>query len=129
VALHGAVRGTIDLDLVLALDRENYQAAESALLGLGFQARLPVSAGEVFDQRSDLILERNLVAWSFIDPRDPSRIVDILIVWNEATVPTVEKTMKGQLIPVLVKDRLIDMKRRSGRPQDLADIQALEQLP
>jgi hypothetical protein len=30
VALHGAVMGAIDLDLVLALDRDNYRAAEAA---------------------------------------------------------------------------------------------------
>ena len=129
VALHGAVRGTIDLDLVLALDRENYEAAEAALLSLGFVARLPVQAHEIFDNRRDYIDQRNLVAWSFVDPRDPSRLVDIIITWEEPHVPTVDKMLTGEAIPVLSKDRLIEMKRRSGRPQDWADIRALEHLP
>ena len=31
VALHGALRGTIDIDLVLKLEKENFKKAETAL--------------------------------------------------------------------------------------------------
>ncbi|MEM9113978.1 MAG: hypothetical protein AAGD10_10510 [Myxococcota bacterium] len=61
------MRGTIDLDAVLALDRLNYEAAEAALTSLGFVGRLPVTAGEIFANRDDYIENRNLIAWSFID--------------------------------------------------------------
>src|SRR6267142_396688 len=49
VALHGAVRGTVDVDIILRLSRSSFLAAESALRTLGLAPRLPVSAGEVFD--------------------------------------------------------------------------------
>ena len=47
VALHGAVRGTVDVDIVLRLTRSHFLAAESALKGLGLAPRLPVSAAEL----------------------------------------------------------------------------------
>lgn len=129
VALHGAVRGTLDLDLVLALDLANYEAAERALTSMGFVARLPLSARDVFENRKDYVENRNLIAWSFIDPKDPSRIVDVLLVWEDLTVPTLDKFLNGEPIPVLSKQHLIEMKRKSGRPQDKADVRALESLP
>jgi hypothetical protein len=79
VALHGAVRGTVDLDLVLRLRRKDFVAAAEALAGLGLQPKLPVTAGEVFDFREDYIARRNLVAWSFWNPTDPSEMVDVVI--------------------------------------------------
>ncbi|MEM9695068.1 MAG: hypothetical protein AAGA56_21175 [Myxococcota bacterium] len=129
VALHGAVRGTVDLDIVLALDRTNYERAEAVLLSLGFIGRLPVRAGDVFDNRKDYINNRNLIAWSFVDPSDPSRLVDILIIWEEDSVPTVDKGIGSTTVRVLAKEQLIEMKRASGRPQDVEDVRALEQLP
>jgi hypothetical protein len=39
VVLHGHLRFTADLDLVLALDRDNVLAALAALQGLGFRPR------------------------------------------------------------------------------------------
>ncbi len=36
VALHGAIRGTVDIDIVIATTLESYQKAEAALLSLGF---------------------------------------------------------------------------------------------
>lgn len=128
VALHGAVRGTVDLDLVLELDRANYEAAEAALLSLGFQARLPLRASDVFDQRLDHIRHRNLLAWSFVDPKDPSRLVDILIAYEAVPLSTIVKTIGGVRVQVLDKRELIAMKTASGRPQDLEDVRALEHL-
>ena len=79
VALHGAVRGTVDLDLVLALSRGNFTAAEASLNGMGLESRLPLKAEEVFDFREEYIRNRNLIAWSFVNPADPTEIVDIIL--------------------------------------------------
>lgn len=129
VALHGAVRGTVDLDLVLAHSRKNYVATEAALMRLGFQPRLPVDGGQVFDFRQEYIDMRNLVAWSFYDPRDASRLVDVIITFARKRLPTVAVDVEGQTVQLLAKSALLEMKRQSGRPQDLEDIRALESLP
>lgn len=128
VALHGAVRGTVDVDIILRLFRRHFIAAESALKGLGLMPRLPVSGAEVFDFREEYIRNRHLVAWSFSNPRDPSQIVDIIITHDLAKLK-IKKIRSGEwTLPVLAVPDLIAMKKASGRPQDLEDIRALEGL-
>lgn len=129
VALHGAVRGTVDVDVILAWDARSLRAAEAALAGIGLKSRLPVTADEVFRFRDEYIRNRNLIAWNFYNPRDLSEQLDIVIATDlkGKKVESIE-TADGPL-RVLSRKDLIAMKRASGRPQDLADIAALEQLP
>jgi len=128
VALHGAVRGTVDVDIVLRLARGHFLAAESALKGLGLMPRLPVSGAEVFDFREEYIKNRNLIAWSFFNPRDSSQIVDIIITHDLSKLKIKNIRSGERTLPVLALPDLIAMKKASGRPQDLEDIRALEAL-
>ncbi len=128
VALHGAVRGTVDIDIVLALTLDNYEKCEKALKSIGMQPKLPVSAKDVFHFRTEYISKRNLKAWSFYDPKDPSRMVDIIITYTKKKIPIKTVHVEGNKIPVLAKNELIKMKRLSGRPQDMEDIKALEKI-
>lgn len=129
VALHGAVRGTVDVDLVLAVSEDNFSAAEKALETLGLRPRLPVTAADVFQFRDEYIHNRNMIAWSFVNHQNPAEIVDVIITHDLKTMKTKRISSGGQDLPVLAIDDLIRMKRASGRPQDLEDIKALEQLP
>lgn len=125
VSLHGAVRGTLDLDLVLALSRGNFTAAESALNSMGLQSRLPLKAQEVFDFREEYIRNRNLIAWSFVNPANPAEIVDIILTEDLESM-RVDVIPAGRLrLPVVAVGDLIRMKEKSGRPQDLEDVKAL----
>jgi hypothetical protein len=128
VALHGAVRGTVDVDVILAWNSRSLEAAECALKSLGLVSRLPISAAEVFRFRDEYIRNRNLIAWNFYNPKDLSEQLDIVITADlkGKKVSTV-KTPDGP-IRVLGREDLIVMKRASGRPQDLEDAAALERL-
>ncbi len=128
VNLHGAVRGTIDVDLILRFSKSDFLAAENALKGLGLSPRLPVNAGQVFDFREDYITNRNLVAWSFYNPSNPAEIVDIIITHDLAKMKVEKVKLGAQTIPVISRKDLIAMKKQSARPQDLEDIKALEHL-
>ena len=128
VALHGAVRGTMDLDLVIENNLKSYVLAEKALKELGFDSRLPVDGETVFHFREEYIKNRNLVAWSFYNPGDPSEIVDIVITHDLSKSKRKKISLDTMKIYVLSKPDLIAMKKESGRPQDLADAQALEML-
>ena len=128
VALHGAVRGTVDLDLILRLRRKDFIAAAEALAGLGLKPKLPVTAGEVFDFRKEYIARRNLVAWSFWNPTDPSEMVDVVITHDLAKMDVVTLRLGGEGVPVVSRKDLIAMKKESARPQDLEDVKALESL-
>ena len=128
VALHGAVRGTLDIDLVLALSRGNFTAAESALNRMGLESRLPLKAEEVFDFREEYIRNRNLIAWSFVNPADPTEIVDIILT-EDLDSTQVDRVPLGRLrLPVVAVADLIRMKEKSGRPQDLEDVNALRRI-
>ena len=128
VALHGAVRGTLDVDLVLSLSRRNFTAAEAALNGMGLRSRLPLKAEEVFDFREEYIRNRNLIAWSFVNPADPTELVDIILTEDLGTMQVDMIPVGGLRLPVVAVADLIRMKEMSGRAQDLEDIQALRDI-
>ena len=52
VALHGAVRGTVDIDVAIAWNRKSLAGAEKTLNELGLVSRLPVTAIDVFNYRT-----------------------------------------------------------------------------
>lgn len=128
VALHGAVRGTVDVDVIIAWDSRSLATAEKALQSLGLVSRLPITASEVFRFRDEYVRNRNLIAWNFYNPKDLSEQLDIVITADlkGKKVSTV-KTPDGPLRVLSLPD-LIAMKRASGRPQDLEDVAALERL-
>ena len=128
VALHGAVRGTIDLDCITILSLTNFQKIERALNELGFQSKLPVSATEVFKVREEYIQNRNLIAWSFYNSKKPAEIVDIIITEDLKGLKTITKRIQGEQIKILAIKDLIAMKKKSNRAQDKIDIKALETL-
>ena len=128
VALHGAVRGTVDIDLVLRWDLRNLESAEAALASLGLVSRLPVTAESIYRFRDEYIRNRNLIAWNFYNPQDLTEQVDIVISEDLKGKRTISMQTRAGTIRVLSRKDLIAMKRASGRPQDLADVDALEKL-
>ena len=128
VALHGAVRGTIDIDLVLHWTRKTLQQAEKALNDIGLESRLPIGAEDVYAFRNEYVENRNLIAWNFHNPDDPLEQVDIVINYDLSGKRTRRFELPSGPVEVLSKRDLIAMKRASGRPQDLEDVRALERL-
>lgn len=128
VALHGAIRGTVDIDLVINIEKAQFLAAEKALSDIGLHPRLPVTAAEVYDFREEYIRNKNLKAWSFYNPGNPLETVDILITQDLKTINTITKKVGRQNIKIASIPDLIKMKKQAGRPQDLEDIKALEKL-
>ena len=128
VALHGAPRGTLDVDIALVWSLENLQAAENTLKALGLQSQLPIQAEMIYQFRDEYIQNRNLVAWNFVDPGNPARQVDIIIIYKLTSGLVMTLKTKHGSVKLLKKDALIQMKRESDRPQDREDIKALEQL-
>jgi hypothetical protein len=128
VALHGAVRGTVDIDFITAIQSENLVIIEKALSELGLTPVLPLHAKELYDNKDLYMKERNLVAWGFVNQANPLEHVDIIITEeiNNENVETIR--VKNMDIKILSKNALIAMKKRSGREQDLVDIEALERI-
>lgn len=128
VALHGAVRGTVDIDIVLRLTKTNLLAAEGALGELRLQSRLPLKGDEVFDFREEYIKNRNLLAWTFINISNPAESVDIILTEDLKNLKTKRIRADRKTLRIISIDDLIKMKEKSSRQQDLEDIKALRSL-
>lgn len=128
VALHGVVRGTVDVDLVIRINKSDFRKTEKALNTLGLKSRLPLTADDVFNFREEYIRNRNLKAWSFVNLEKPAEIVDILITEDASYLKTVTKTIASQKVKIADISELIRMKTGTGRAQDKVDIKALKEL-
>jgi len=128
VALHGAVRGTVDVDIALAWNLKSLQAAEQALTGMGLVSRLPISSEDVFQFRDEYVQNRNLIGWNFYNPADLAEQVDVVITYDLKGKKVGSIDTAGGPVRILSRKDLIEMKRTSGRPQDIADVEALEKL-
>ena len=128
VALHGVIRGTIDIDIAINWSLKNLQKIEQTLKNLGLVSLLPVDSYSIYQFRDEYIQNRHMIAWNFYDPSNPVNQIDIIINYDltGSQIKTIY-TPKGE-IKVLSRKNLIEMKKASGRPQDLEDIKALEEI-
>lgn len=128
VALHGAVRGTVDVDLALLWDLETVRKAVDALTDIGLRSRLPLDAEEVVRFRDEYVERRNLIGWNFQNPDNLAEQVDIVINYDlKGKHLETRQTAAGPIRILGLRD-LIEMKKAAGRPQDLEDAKALEQF-
>ena len=128
VALHGAVRGTVDVDVALQWNLKSLRSAELALTGMGLASRLPISADDVFQFRDEYINNRNLIGWNFYNPDNLTEQVDVVINYDLKGKQLKRIETAASTINILSIKDLIKMKKASGRPQDLEDVNALEKL-
>ena len=134
VVLHGYARLTVDIDLVVDLAAEQATKTIDVLTNLGLRPRVPVDAGEFAsqDKRDEWIREKNMSVFTMLDPANPMRQVDLFVeppiefsrLWSRSEEVELEHTR----VRVACIADLIEMKQIAGRPQDLADIEALRKL-
>lgn len=131
VILHGHLRATRDLDLVIGLQPDNCLTALKALGGIGLAPRLPVALVDFADpaKREDWIQNRNMLVFQLWDPANPLRSVDLFvrepIEIRLMSADAVTKDLDGVPIHVASIRHLIAMKQVAGRRNDLDDIEAL----
>jgi hypothetical protein len=119
LAFHGRPRFTEDIDVFVGPSKDNSQKLKCALDEFG--APIGERGAEEFAQAEHKMIRIGV----------PPQMVDIL---NFAgTVPfeaVYDRSIEGRLLGVPVRfpsrEDLVDMKRSSGRPQDLVDLQKLE---
>ena len=134
VNLHGVPRMTYDIDLMVDPSLDGFIAADTALAGLGLSPRIPLRLSGLADAslRAKLESERNLVALTYSDPSNPLREVDVLIAPSLDPAGVVSRAVllsAGDFdVRVATIEDIVAMKRRAGRPQDLADVTHLERI-
>jgi len=132
--LHGYARMTADVDLVVNLEPVETEKALKALLGTGLKARLPVDPMLFANAatRASWIAEKHMLVFSFYDPSNPLRIVDLFV---HEPIPFKDLSQRAEImdidgiaVPVCGIADLIELKRRAARPRDIDDIAHLQEL-
>lgn len=119
LAFHGAPRFTEDIDLMVLVSPENADKLHGVLKDFGF--------GEVGITRDDFLHRDQVIQLG----RAPNRI-DILtgisgVTWEQAWESRTQVNLDGIEIQVIGKRELMQNKKATGRPQDLADLARLQQ--
>lgn len=134
LVLHGAVRFTADLDLIVKLSEENMHRFIAAMNELGYKPKLPVKAEDLGNAslRETWANEKNMTVFTFYHPDRPINQIDVFIR-EPLEYDMIEKeltwiTARDVTIPVVSIPHLRTLKKMSGRQQDIADIEALDEL-
>lgn len=132
VNFHQVQRATVDLDLILHLQKENVLSFVELMKGLGFSSRIPVKMEDLADEeiRRRWIDEKGMMVFSFIKPDNPFETIDIFVEepfpFDELWARRFEVPAFGLKIKVVGRNDLIALKREAGRDKDEFDIRQLE---
>lgn len=134
VVLHGVVRATADLDLMVDLESSNLKAFLLLVKEAGYHPRVPVKLEDFADaaKRSSWIKEKNMKVFSLFHPGRPGELIDIFpeppIEFDQAYARRSRVPLGPFEVSIAAIEDLLALKRIAGRPQDLEDIKALENL-
>lgn len=134
VQLHGFVRSTIDLDLVLAMDDSNL----SSFIAVAKQFDLaPVVPAAIEALKNSQLIdcwfhEKGMVAFALREPQPAGSVIDILVrpvvAFDALLSDSLSVELFGNSVSIASLDHLMAMKRVANRPKDLIDIDALEKI-
>lgn len=136
VVAYGYLRLTMDIDLVIDLERDNLLRALNTLEMVGYKPRLPVTKEQFADAqtRENWVKDKNMMVFPLWNPSDVNGIViDIFVKcpFDFADEYTKAKWMEidgGPRVPLVGLDCLLRMKAMAARPKDLLDIEYLERV-
>ena len=131
MVLHGYLRTTLDLDLVVQLEPDNLERALAVFGDLGFQPRVPVPLESFADPKTREIWrrEKNMTVFSLWHPNHPGFALDLFVqepfdfdaVYRRALRVPLEQVQ----VTVVSRDNLVAMKQAAGRARDIEDVEAL----
>lgn len=125
VIVHGYARFTKDLDITYATNAANLERLGSVLVALGARLR-------GIDEDVPFVPARTLRRTAILTLDTPAGGLDLLVApdgagrYDELRARAEVIDLDGVAIRVASLDDLLSMKRAAGRPQDIADIDALE---
>lgn len=134
VQLHGYMRMTYDIDLVLAMSDGNLTRFIDAAKGFGFVPVIPVPIEALKDanQIERWYREKGMLAFALREPGIGGSIVDVLVrpdvSYERLVADAVDGELFGRKIKIASIDHLLEMKRIANRPKDQLDIIALEKI-
>ena len=134
VQLHGFLRSTFDIDLVLAMDDDNLSRFIAVAQHYGLIPAIPVPIDALRDgsQLDQWHREKGMLAFALREPQIGGSVVDILVRPEVPFETLMANAVVGQLFTrqvwIASIDDLLAMKRVANRPKDQLDIVALEKI-
>src|SRR5947208_6720381 len=122
VVLHGHLRATADLDLIVQLSPENALEAVRALEGLGFQPIAPVPAAMFADAeaRRAWVEDKGMTVFGLWSDRFPGLEVDLFasepLDFDAAYARAVRVQLSSTFGMVVALEDLVALKKTAGRP-------------
>jgi aminoglycoside-2''-adenylyltransferase len=116
--LHGSVRATRDVDILVPRDLENTKRVLAALAELPYRIAAELDAELVVKKPFTIVGD---------DPRVDILTVACTVTFDKAWPGRVERRIGGVRVPYLGLDDLLASKR-TGRASDAADIEALSRI-
>lgn len=134
VQLHGFLRSTFDIDLVLATNDGNLSRFIAVAKQYGLVPVTPVPIDSLQD--AGLIdrwrREKGMLAFSLREQQIGGSVVDVLVRSDAPFEKRMAKAVAGELfgrkVWIASIDDLLLMKRIANRPKDQLDIAALEKI-
>lgn len=134
VQLHGFLRATIDIDLVLAMNDENLARFIGVVKQYGLVPVIPVpieslaNAGQIEQWHR----EKGMLAFALREPQVGGSVIDVLVRPDVSFDKLIGGATFGELfgrrVPVASIEDLLAMKRAANRPKDQLDVAALEKI-
>jgi hypothetical protein len=134
VQLHGFLRATFDIDLVLAMNDENLLRFIGVAKLHGLVPSIPVPMDSLRNpaQIDQWYQEKGMLAFSLREQAAGGSVVDVLVrpyvPFELLSANAITGTLFGRRVPIACIDDLLAMKRVANRPKDQLDIAALEKL-
>lgn len=131
VNFHGVPRMTYDIDLMILLQSDNIKKLVAKLTEWGYRPKVPVNPMELADdaKRNSWINEKGMKAMNFYSEKAPIGEIDIVfdspIPYSELKGRAVTFELYGEKIPTVSIRDLIELKEKSGRKQDISDVELL----
>ena len=134
VNLHGYVRLTVDLDVMVDLSESNLAKIVNSMERLEYAPRVPVKPSDLIsvEKRNAWIREKGAIVFTFVHIRRASKQVDFFLAnpidFENAYTRKEIKVVSGAEIPIAAIDDIIALKAASGRPRDKEDIEYLKRI-
>ena len=134
VNFYGVPRMTYDIDLMILLGTENIGKLVEKLTAWGYRPKVPVNPIDLADEdkRNNWIEEKGMMAMKFYSEALPIGEIDIVfdspIPYDELKSRAVMMELQGEKIPTISIHDLIRLKEKSGRKQDLSDVEYLKMI-
>lgn len=134
VQLHGFLRATFDIDLVLAMNDANLARFIDVAKRYGLTPAIPVPIDSLRNavQIDQWHREKGMLAFSLREPQVGGSVVDVLVrpevPFDKLVANAVVGELFGRRVMVAAIDDLLAMKRMANRPKDQLDVIALEKI-